>query len=145
MGIEVKGGVGVVVQIHIHLVAYLTVHAQVNLLVEVEAGGLTVTDGQRGVIDVLHRGTQLQLCRSLGFDTHTARAEDFFRRSQVEVHVGKRELVLALVRHILGILLAEEVVEGPLLTPLQVFLRGHQHGGVQIAVAYLRAYIVDVL
>ena len=87
--VEVKGGIRVVVQVHVHLVAHLAVHVQVDFLVEVKTGGLAVTDRQRGVVDVLHRGTQFQFGCSLRLNAHAARAEDLLGRTQVEVHVGK--------------------------------------------------------
>ena len=43
--IVVEGGVGVVVEVHVHLVAYLTVHAEVNLLVEVHRRLVPAPDG----------------------------------------------------------------------------------------------------
>ena len=144
LGIKVKGGIGVVVQVHVYLVTHPTVHVQVDLLVEVEGCGLTVADRQRGVVDVLHRHSQLQLCRSLCLDAHTARAEYLLGRSQVEVHIGKRELVLALVLNVLHVLLAEEVAQRPFLHPLTILLGRHQHRGIQVRVADLRADIVHI-
>ena len=55
--VEVEGGIGVVVEVEVHLVAHLRIGRDVDFLVEVEARGLTVTDGQRGVVDVLQRGS----------------------------------------------------------------------------------------
>ena len=144
LGIEIERGVSVVVQVHIHLVAHLTVHAEVDLLVEVERRGLTVADGQRGVVDALDVHAQLQFGRSLCFDTHATRTEDLLCRPQVEVHVGKRELVFTLRLHVLHILLAEEVAQGPLLRPFRIFLRGHQQGGVQIVVTHLCTHIIHI-
>ena len=43
LGVEVEGGIGVVVQVHVHLVAHLTRHVQVNLLVEIDRLRLSVT------------------------------------------------------------------------------------------------------
>ena len=60
------------------------------------------------------------------------------------MHVGKRELVLALVLHVLRVLLAEEVLHRPFLTPTAILFRGHQDGGVQVGVADLRADIIHV-
>ena len=54
------------------------------------------------------------------------------------MHIGKTELLLALVLHILRILLAEEALQFALLAPCSVFFRGHQQGGIQIVVANLR-------
>ena len=73
--VEVEGGVGVVVQVHVHLVAHPSVHVQVDLLVEVEGCSLAVAHGQRGVVYLLDVAAHLQLSRSLGLDTHTTRTE----------------------------------------------------------------------
>ena len=44
--VEVEGGVGVVVEVHVHLVAHLAVDTEVDLLVEVHLRRLTVADGE---------------------------------------------------------------------------------------------------
>ena len=137
--VEIEGSVGIVVQRHVHLVAHLTRHVQVDLLVEVDGFGITVGLGQRGVVDALQRATQLQLGRSLRLDAHTTRAEYLLGRSQVEVHVGKVEFLLAFIGYILGVFLAEEALQLAFLAPCPIFLRSHQHGGIQVRVAYLRA------
>ena len=141
--VEVEGGVGVVVEVHVHLVAHLTVDREVDLLVEVEGRRLAVADGQRGVVDVLQRGTHLQLGRALCLHADAARAEDFLGRAEVEVHVGEVELVLALRLDVLGVLLAEELLAGAPLAPLHVFLGRHHDGRVQIGVADLRSDIIE--
>ena len=135
--IEVERGIGVVVQVHVDLVAHLTVHAQVDLHVKVEGRGLPVTGRQTGVIYALERCAHLQLSRSLCLHAHAARTEDFLCRSQIEVHVGEVELLLALGSIVLGILLAEELLTGALLAPLQILVGCHHERGVQIAVAHL--------
>ena len=142
--VEVEGGIGVVVQVHVHLVTHLAVHVQVDLLVEIEGCCLTVSNRQRGVVDALDVGTHFQLSRSLGPDAHATGAEDLLSRTQVEMHIGKRELFLTLVLHVLGILLPEEVSQHALLTPFLVFLRTHQQWGVQVRSAHLRADVVHV-
>ena len=60
------------------------------------------------------------------------------------MHIGKRELILTLVFHVLRVLLAEEVVHSPFLTPSTILVGGHQDGGVQISVTDLRADIIHV-
>ena len=60
------------------------------------------------------------------------------------MHIGKVELLLALVGYVLGILLAEEALTLLALAPLAILLGSHQHRGVQIGVAHLRAQHVDV-
>ena len=79
--IEVEGSIGVVVKVHIHLVTHPTVYTEVNLLIEVHRGGLTVSDRQGRVVDTLHRGAKLQFCRSLCLDAHATRAKDLLRGS----------------------------------------------------------------
>ena len=46
LGIPVDGGIGVVVQRHVHLVANLTCHIDIDLFVEVDGLGLAVALGQ---------------------------------------------------------------------------------------------------
>ena len=60
------------------------------------------------------------------------------------MHVGKRELVLALRLYVLGVLLAEEIAQGTLLRPFLILLGCHQQGDVQIGVADLRSHVIDV-
>ena len=55
------------------------------------------------------------------------------------MHICEAELLLAFIGHVLCILLAEEVPQFTLLAPFTIFLGSHQQGGVQIAVANLRA------
>ena len=138
LGVEVEGGVGVVVQVHVHLVTYLTVDVQVDFLVEVNSLGSSVSLWQRGVVDILEVSSQLQLSRTLRLDAHTTGAEYLLGRSQVEVHIRKVELVLALGSHVLRILLAEEALQLPFLAPCAVFLGSHQHRSIQVVIAYLR-------
>ena len=60
--IEVKGGVGVVVEVEVHLVADLTVDVEVDLLIEVHRGGLAVANWQRRVVDILECSAEFQFC-----------------------------------------------------------------------------------
>ena len=139
LGVVVERGIGVVVQVHVHLVAHLSVDAQVNLLVEVHRRGLAVADRQRRIVHILHRGTQLQLSRSLRLHAHTARTEYFLGRPQVEVHIGEVELLLALGLVNLVVLLAEEIAAQLSVAPFPELLGGHQHRRAQIAATHLRA------
>ena len=144
LGIKVERGIGVVVQVHVHLVAHLTIDIQIDFLVKVNTLGLTVTLRQRGIVDVLQCGTQLQFCRTLRLDTYTTRTENLLSRSQVKVHIGKAELLLAFRGHILCIFLAEEGLTFFLLAPQAILLRCHQHRGIQIRVAQFRTYLIGV-
>ena len=85
--IKVEGGIGVIVKVHIHLVAHLAINAQVYLLVEVKGLGLPVPDGQARIVNILQRGTNLQFGRTLSLHSHTAGTEYLLGRAQVEVHV----------------------------------------------------------
>ena len=60
------------------------------------------------------------------------------------MHIGKVELLLTLIGHILSVLLTEEALTLFALTPLAVFLRSHQHRSVQVGVAQLRANDIQV-
>ena len=123
--VEVEGGVGVVVQVHVHLVAHLTVDVEVNLLVEVHRCLVAVAHRQRGVVYLLVGGAKLQLGRTLRSYAHTARTEYFLGRSEVEVHVGKVEFLLSLGLVDLVVLRTEVGVARMLLAPLEIFVGGH--------------------
>ena len=142
--VEVERSIGVVVEVHVHLVAHTSVQTHVYLLVEVHRGGLAVAHGQRRVVDALHRGTELQLGSTLRLDAHTARTEYLLSRSEVEVHVGEVELLLALSLVYLVVLLAEELVHHAALAPLAILLLRHHERGVDVRVGYLRADDVAV-
>ena len=60
------------------------------------------------------------------------------------MHVGERELVLVLRLVGLRVLIAEELLTPAPLRPLHILLGGHQDGGVQVAVAYLRTDEIEV-
>ena len=142
LGVVVESGIGVVVEVHLHLVAHRAVHVQVDFLVEIDLCGLAVVHGERGVVDVFHRGTEFQLGRSLCTDAHTARTEDFFSRTKVEVQVGKVEFLLSLGLEYLVVFLAEIVAHELLLRPLEIFLLVEHEGGSEIGLPHLRAYDV---
>ena len=142
--VEVERSVGVVVEVHVHLVAHASVKTHVYLLVEVHRGGLAVAHGQRRVVDALHRGAELQLGCSLRLDAHTAWTEYLLSRSEVEVHVGEVKLLLALSLVDLVVLLAEELVHHAALAPLAILVLRHHERGVDVRVGYLRTDDVSV-
>ena len=109
MGVEVERSVGVVVEVHVHLVAHTSVDVDVYLLVKVHGRGLAVAYWKRRIVDVLHRSSKLQLGCTLCTYAHTAGTEYLLSRTQVEVHVAEVELLLALSLIYLVVLLAEEV------------------------------------
>ena len=134
----VEGGLGVVVEVHVHLVAHLSRKREIDFLVEVETKGLATVGGQCRVVHVFHVGPHLQFCASLGLDLHPARTEDFLRRSQVKLHVGKVELVLPFCFKGFGILLPVVAAHTLADAPLLVFLGSHQQGGVQVRERHAR-------
>ena len=81
LGIEVKGSIGVVIQIHVHLIAHLTRYVQIDFLIEINSLGVSVAFWQRGIVNALEVGTQFQLCRTLCLDTHTTWTEYLLCRS----------------------------------------------------------------
>ena len=87
--VVVKGSVGVVVKVHVHLITNLSVYAKVYLLVEVHRRCLSVTYWQRRVVYSLYCSTKFQLCGTLCLYAHTTRTENLLGRSQVEVHIGE--------------------------------------------------------
>ena len=143
LGVEVEGGIGIVVQVHVDLVAHLTIDAQVDFFIEVESRRLAVADRQRRIVDALQRGTDFQFGRALCLHPHTARSEDFLGRSKVELHISEVKLLLTFCLVILCILLSEELLPGTPFAPLHIFFGCHEDGGVQIRVAHLRAEDID--
>ena len=139
LGVKVKGGIGVVVQVQVHLVAHLAIEVQVYLFVKVKRLGLPVSDGQRGVVDAFQVGTHLEFCRSLCLDAHAAGTKYLLGWSKVELHVAERELLLALTGSVLCIFFPEECLCLPVLRPPHILLGAHQHRCVEIGVSHLGA------
>ena len=133
--VEVEGGFGVVVQVHVDFVAHAAVHAHVDVFLEVETERLAAVLGQAGVVGLLHVRPDFELGRPLRLDAHSPRAEDFFCRAEVELHVGEVEFVFACVFKFFGVALAVIGAERLLQAPVLVFFGRHQDGGVQVAVA----------
>ena len=107
--VEVKRGVGVVVEIHVHLVAHFSVEREVHFLVKIKAEDAAVAFGQRGVVGEAVGRPDFELGRSLCAHAHAARAEDFFCRSERKLHVAKVEFVFAAVLKLLVVAAAEIV------------------------------------
>ena len=126
--IVVEGGIGVVIQVEVHLVANLTVQIQINLLIEVHHRGLSVADRQRRVVDILLVDTKLQFGSTLGLDTDSTGTEDFLGRSQIEVHIREIELLLALRLIDFIVLLAIEGIAPVLFRPFHIFIRSEHDG-----------------
>ena len=128
LGVHVHGGFGVVVDVHVHLVAHLTCDAEVDLLVEVEAEGLPSVGSQRGVLDVLVGAAQLQLGVALCLDLHASGAENLLCWSEVELDVCEVELALAAGVEGVLVLLAVVLLHGALEAPLLVLVGRHEDG-----------------
>ena len=142
--IVVEGGIGVVIQVEVHLVANLTVQIQINLLIEVHHRGLSVADRQRRVVDILLVDTKLQFGRTLRLHPDAARTEDFLSRSQVEVHIGKVEFLLALSLVYLVVLLSVKSVSLVQFSPCEIFRRSEHDRSREPGVAHLVADDVSV-
>ena len=128
MGVEIEGGIGVVVEVHIDLVTDLSRHVEVNLLVEVESSLLSASHRQRGVVNIGIGAAELQLCGALGAQTDAAGSEDLLRRSQVEVHIGEVKLLLALSLIDFTVLAPEEGVAPVFLAPFHILFGCHHDG-----------------
>ena len=142
--VEVEGGVGIVVEAEVDLVTHLTRHVQVDLLVEVHRSGLTAAYGERRIVDVLYRGAEFQFGATLCLDSHSTGTEDLLCGTEVEVHVGKVELVLAFLLVDLVVLGAVIGISPMLLAPCHVFLGRHHDGSGHVGRADLRADDVAV-
>ena len=138
--VEVKGSLGVIVQVQINLVAHLAVHREIDFLVEVKAERLSAAGGQSWVVHPLHVGTHFQFGTSLSLQLHAARSENLLGRTQVEVHVGEVELVLSFVLECLAVSHAVVALHALLEAPCLVFLGRHQYGGVKIACGHAQCH-----
>ena len=140
--VKVEGGLTVVVEVHVYLIAHLTVQTKVDFLVEVEAEYFAVAFGERRVVGEAHVGAYFQFGATLRLDAHAARTEHLVERSEVEVHVGKVEFVLPLFLEGLRILLAIPCVAGTLLHPAGVLVGGEVKGRFEEVVAQSRAEVI---
>mgnify|MGYP000425330046 CR=1 FL=1 len=85
--IEIEGGIGVVIQVHVHLIAHLSVDVEIDFLIKIHHRRLSVADRQRRIVDALLVDTELKFGRTLSLHSDATRTEDFLGRSQVEVHI----------------------------------------------------------
>ena len=85
--IEIEGGIGVVIQVHVHLIAHLSVDVEIDFLIKIHHRRLSVADRQRRIVDALLVDTEFEFGRTLSLHSDATRTEDFLCRSQVEVHI----------------------------------------------------------
>ena len=107
MGVEVEGGLGVVVEVEVHLIAHLAVEGEVDVFVKVKSEHLAVALRECGVVHKFQVAADFQFRASLGFYTHASGSEDLLCRTEVEVHVGEVELFLAGIGGFFRVLLLE--------------------------------------
>ena len=141
--IEVERGFGVVVEVHIDLVAHLSVEREVHLLVEVKAEDAAVAFRERGVVRPAVVGADFEFGAALRLHAYPARSEDFFGRSEVELHVGEVELFLSFIGKLLGVAAAEVVAHGLSDAGTTHLVPGQEVGDVEEVVAQARAVAVD--
>ena len=127
----------VVRQVEIQLIAHLTVHAHLYLLVEIEDVVITSTLRKARIFNVLVLKSEEQFRRPLHLQLHTARSEHLVRRTDVELHVRDVELLLVVVLH-LAYLLLPVLVHRLLLAVRRILLRRHQVRRRDIHIANLR-------
>ena len=72
-------------------------------------------------------------------DAHTTRTEDFLCRTQIEVHIAERELLLSVRFEYLLVLRTEVAVAHLSFAPFTIFLSRHHDGRTQIAASHLGA------
>ena len=143
MGVEVEGRLGVVVEVKVDLVAHFAGDAEIYLFVEVESEHFPVSLGQRGVVHLAHVGADFQFGGTLRLDLYAAGAEYLFRRTEVELHVGEVELVLAFGVVVLFLILLPVVgLHRAAHTPLLIFLLAQVEGGFEKGFAQLGAHLV---
>ena len=141
--VEVKCGVGVVVEIHVHLVAHFSVEREVHFLVEVKAEHAAIAFGQRGVVGEAVGRPDFELGRSLCAHAHAARAEDFFCRSERKLHIAKIEFVFSAVLKLLVVAAAEIVAHRLFDAHAPHLVARHVEGHIQPLPAEPRAVFVS--
>ena len=127
----------VVRQVEIQLIAHLTVHAHLYLLIEIEDVVITSTLRKARIFNVLVLKSEEQFRRPLHLQLHPARSEYLVRRTDVELHIGDVELLLVVVLH-LAYLLLPVLVHRLLLAVRRILLRRHQVRRRDIHIANLR-------
>ena len=137
--VEVESGLGIVGKVHVYLIPHFSVEAQVYFLVEIKAEDLAVALAEAGVVGDAGVRTDLEFGRALGLHAHAARAEDFVHRSEVKLHVGEVETLLALGFKLLGIAVAVVGAHRTLHLDALVFFPRKGKGRFEVFVAQLRA------
>ena len=142
LGIDIEGGFRVVVDVEIHAVTHLRIHAHIDLLIEIKSPRHTVTVRQRGVVNELVVVAELHLRTTLCPDLHTARTENLLGRSQIKVHVGEVKLLLSLGREQRVVPHLEILAERLLFRPLQILIWCHHPRLTQEVVTQPRTHLV---
>ena len=140
--VEVESRVGVVVEVHVHLVAHLTVEREVHFFVKVKAEDAAVAFGQRGVVGEAVGRPDFQFGRSLSAHTHPAGAEDFFGRPERKLHIAEVELVFAARLKLLVVTAAEIVAHRLFDAHATHLVARHVKGHIQPLPAEPRAVFV---
>ena len=91
VGIEVERGFGIVVEVKTHLGAHLGIHVELDVLFEIHRELVAGAFRERGIVNLVAFHAQRDGGRALGLDAQAALAEDFFGRTQRELHVEEVE------------------------------------------------------
>ena len=98
--IKTKGGLRVVVHIKVQLIAHLTIHTQLNLLVKIKYIVVARTLCQRRIIHILMFEAKQQFRRTLQFQLHATRAKQFVCGTDIKFHIGNIKFALVIVLHL---------------------------------------------
>ena len=96
LGVKGECRIGVVVEVHVHLVAHLTVEVKVDFLVEVKSKHLAILFRKRGIINVAHIGANLQFGRTICGNAYATRTKYFLQGTEIKLHVGEVKLLAPL-------------------------------------------------
>ena len=126
----------------IHLITNARCHIQLHFLIEIKVCCLPVSFRDGWVVRKFIVDTCLQACTTVRTDSHTTRAEYLLSRAEVEMHIGKIELLLAFVYE-QGVVSHLEVITQQLTCiPRCILLRSHQCRGTQEVITQLRTHPV---
>ena len=128
MCIEIKRRIGVIIQVHIHLVAHLSIHIEVDFLIEIHCSCATTIERKCRIFQVLMCEPHAQFGRSLRANPHTARTKNLLGRSKIKVHVAEIKLIFPLAHKDFSILFPKEGIPLLMISPPQIFFLRHHQG-----------------
>ena len=133
----------IIVHIEVQLIAHLTIHTQLNLLIKIEYVIIARTLCQRRIIHILMLKTKQQFRRTLQLQLHATRTKHLIRRTDIKLHIGNIKLALVVMFHLTNLPL-------PILPQLLTFrvrailFRSHHIRGSNLHIANASTHHIAV-